>query len=83
MLHLGFDTRVYRIDPGPKVSWIDVDLPDVIELREKLYPERDGYRRIGASVTDHQPVAKLEDDRPIFRHFFTSHYGGSTSLPRL
>ena len=47
VLHLGcgLDTRVYRIDPGPKVRWFDVDFPVVIALRERLYPERDGYRR--------------------------------------
>ena len=54
VLHLGcgLDTRVYRIDPGPKVRWFDIDFPDVIALREQLYPEREGYRRIGSSVTD-------------------------------
>ena len=38
VLHLGcgLDTRVFRIDPGPEVRWIDVDLPEVIELRERL-----------------------------------------------
>ena len=54
VLHVGcgLDTRVYRIEPGPKVHWFDVDFPDVIAPREQLYPERDGYRRIGSSVTD-------------------------------
>jgi O-methyltransferase involved in polyketide biosynthesis len=46
VLHLGcgLDTRVYRIDPGPHVRWFDVDRPEVIALREQLYPEREGYR---------------------------------------
>lgn len=48
----GLDTRVWRIDPGPGVTWYDVDYPDVIELREKLYPARDGYQMIGTSVTE-------------------------------
>src|SRR5512147_2326395 len=45
VLHLGcgLDTRVYRIDPGPQVRWFDVDLPDVIALRQQLYPAREGY----------------------------------------
>lgn len=32
VLHLGcgLDTRVYRINPGPKVRWFDVDFPSVI-----------------------------------------------------
>ncbi len=54
VLHLGcgLDTRVYRIDPGPQVRWYDVDMPDVIELRKQLYPDRVGYQLIGSSVTD-------------------------------
>jgi O-methyltransferase involved in polyketide biosynthesis len=44
VLHLGcgLDTRVYRIDPGPQVCWYDVDMPDVIELGQQLYPDRVG-----------------------------------------
>lgn len=54
VLHLGcgLDTRVDRIDPGPNVRWYDVDFPDVMALREQLYPERAGYQRISSSVTD-------------------------------
>lgn len=68
VLHLGcgLDTRVYRIDPGPKVRWFDVDLPDVIALREQLYPEREGYRRIGASVTDLSWLDAIPGDTPVF-----------------
>jgi O-methyltransferase involved in polyketide biosynthesis len=68
VLHLGcgLDTRVYRIDPGPTVRWFDVDLPDVIALREQLYPERVGYRRIGSSVTDLRWLDAVPADRPVF-----------------
>src|SRR5919206_1075845 len=67
VLHLGcgLDTRVYRIDPGPKVCWFDVDFPDVIALREQLYPERDGYHRIGASVTDLAWLNAIPGDTPV------------------
>jgi O-methyltransferase involved in polyketide biosynthesis len=67
VLHLGcgLDTRVYRIDPAPKVRWYDVDLPDVIALREQLYPERDGYRRIGSSVTDLAWLNAIPGDTPV------------------
>ncbi|WNG13365.1 class I SAM-dependent methyltransferase [Cystobacter fuscus] len=67
VLHLGcgLDTRVYRIDPGPKVRWFDVDLPDVIALREQLYPEREGYRRIGASVTEPSWLDAIPGDTPV------------------
>jgi O-methyltransferase involved in polyketide biosynthesis len=68
VLHLGcgLDTRVYRIDPGPKVRWFDIDLPDVIALREQLYPEREGYRRIGSSVTDLAWLDAIPGDTPVF-----------------
>jgi O-methyltransferase involved in polyketide biosynthesis len=67
VLHLGcgLDTRVYRIDPGPKVRWVDVDFPDVIALREQLYAERDGYRRIGSSVTDLAWLDAVPGDAPV------------------
>ena len=68
VLHLGcgLDTRVYRIDPGPQVRWFDIDLPEVIALREQLYPERDGYRRISASVTDLAWLNAIPGDQPVF-----------------
>jgi O-methyltransferase involved in polyketide biosynthesis len=67
VLHLGcgLDTRVYRIDPGPQVRWFDVDFPDVIALREHLYPARDGYRRIGSSVTDLAWLNAIPGDTPV------------------
>jgi O-methyltransferase involved in polyketide biosynthesis len=67
VLHLGcgLDTRVDRIDPGPKVRWFDVDCPAVIALREQLYPERDGYRRIGSSVTDLAWLDAISGDTPV------------------
>lgn len=55
VLHLGcgMDSRVFRIDPPATVRWFDVDYPDVIALREQVYPgDREGYTMIGSSVTD-------------------------------
>ena len=54
VLHLGcgLDTRVYRVDPPPTVEWYDIDLPDVIRLRQRLFPQRAGLHTIAASVTD-------------------------------
>lgn len=53
VVHLGagLDTRVWRVDPGPGVNWYDIDYPDVIDVRGKLFPERENYRMIGSSVT--------------------------------
>ena len=51
VIHLGcgFDSRNQRQDNG-LVYWYDLDMPDVIELRKKLYTETDRYMMIGASV---------------------------------
>jgi O-methyltransferase involved in polyketide biosynthesis len=68
VLHLGcgLDSRVFRIDPPPTVSWFDVDYPDVIDLRRRLYPDRPGYTLIGTSVLDPQWSEGLPTDRPTF-----------------
>jgi O-methyltransferase involved in polyketide biosynthesis len=68
VLHLGcgLDTRVYRIDPAAQVRWYDVDYPDVIALREQLYPKRNGYHQIGSSVTDLAWLAAIPGDTPVF-----------------
>jgi O-methyltransferase involved in polyketide biosynthesis len=54
VLHLGcgLDSRGFRVDPPPSVRWFEVDYPDVIELRRRLYPTRAAHRLIGSSVTD-------------------------------
>jgi O-methyltransferase involved in polyketide biosynthesis len=65
-LGCGLDSRVYRIDPPPGVRWFDVDYPDVIELRQKLYPERAGYRMLGSSVTDPGWLDEVPGDRPAW-----------------
>lgn len=66
VLHLGcgLDTRVFRVDPPASVNWFDVDYPDVIEVRRKLYPERPGYRLIGTSLEHLHWL----DEVPVERH---------------
>ena len=53
VLHLGcgLDGRFWRVDNG-KVEWYDLDMPPVIELRQKFYPTLERYHLIAASVTD-------------------------------
>jgi O-methyltransferase involved in polyketide biosynthesis len=67
VLHLGcgLDTRVFRIDPPTTVRWYDVDLPEMIELREQLYPRRPGYELISSSVTDPAWLERIPADRPV------------------
>jgi O-methyltransferase involved in polyketide biosynthesis len=63
-LGCGLDARVYRIDPPAAVRWLDVDFPDVIALRRRLYPAREGLTMLPASVTDPGWVATVPADRP-------------------
>jgi O-methyltransferase involved in polyketide biosynthesis len=50
-LACGFDTRFWRIDNG-KCSYIELDLPEVINLKKELLKEHAGYELIGASVLE-------------------------------
>ena len=48
----GLDTRFERVDNG-KVEWYDLDLPDVIELRRKLFgDEGNRHHLLGCSVLE-------------------------------
>jgi O-methyltransferase involved in polyketide biosynthesis len=66
VLHVGcgLDARVYRLNPGPGVRWYDIDYPDVIALREQVYPDRSNYQLLSASVTDPSWLAEVAADRP-------------------
>ena len=68
VLHLGcgLDSRVFRVKPASGVTWFDLDLPDVIELRRRLYPEREGYRMITSSVTEPDWLRDVPLDRPVW-----------------
>jgi O-methyltransferase involved in polyketide biosynthesis len=67
VLHLGcgLDSRVFRIDPAGTVRWYDVDMPDVIDLRTKVYPARPDYQMIGTSVADLRWLDDIPGDRPV------------------
>jgi len=67
VLHLGcgLDSRVERIDPPKSVRWYDVDFPDVIEVRRRLYPPRDGYCMIGADVEDKRFLDQIPTTGPV------------------
>jgi O-methyltransferase involved in polyketide biosynthesis len=72
VLHLacGLDTRVQRLDPPSMVRWLDVDYPEVIDLRRRLLPRPSGsYETVGASVTDDAWLREVPDDRPTVAVF--------------
>jgi methyltransferase (TIGR00027 family) len=66
VLHLGcgMDTRAFRLHPPATAQWFDIDQPNVIALRRKLYDDRAGYRMIGSSVTDEAWLHEIPTDRP-------------------
>ncbi len=66
VLHLGcgMDSRVFRVDPPAGVRWFDVDYPEVIELRRRLYPDRAGYRMIDSSLANLDWLNEVPGDRP-------------------
>jgi O-methyltransferase involved in polyketide biosynthesis len=66
VLHLGcgLDARFFRLDPGPGVEWYDIDYPEVADLRRQLYPQRDRYHVVAASVTDPSWFVDIPRDRP-------------------
>jgi O-methyltransferase involved in polyketide biosynthesis len=53
VIHLGcgLDSRCLRVK-ARAARWYDLDLPDVIALRRKFYPEAGGYQMLACSVTD-------------------------------
>lgn len=67
VVHLGcgLDARVFRLDPGPDVQWYDVDFPDVISLREKVYPARQNYHLTPSSATDPSWLDSIPSDKPV------------------
>lgn len=67
VLHLGcgLDSRGLRLDLPPSVEWYDIDLPEVIELRRKIYDEPEGHHTIAASVTDPTLFDQIPRDRRV------------------
>jgi len=47
----GFDTTFSRVDNG-NIQWIDLDMPNVIDLRKEYFAESDRNRFIAKSVFD-------------------------------
>jgi methyltransferase (TIGR00027 family) len=66
VLHLGcgLDSRAWRVAPPPGVQWFDVDVPELIALRRRLYDDTEGYRMIGARVTDPGWLEDIRAEHP-------------------
>lgn len=68
VLHLacGLDSRCLRMKFGPGVRWIDLDLPDVVALRQQLVPAPEGnYTLIaGSASVPEEWLNSIPADRP-------------------
>ena len=64
-LGCGLDSRMLRLDPLGTLRWFDLDVPQVIDLRRRIYPERGRYQMIGASVTEDGWLEDIPADRPV------------------
>jgi O-methyltransferase involved in polyketide biosynthesis len=60
----GFDTTFERVDNGT-VEWIDLDLPDVVQLRRQFIPEAPRRRLIAASIFDRGWEAEIPRTAPV------------------
>src|SRR5215471_16623782 len=58
-LGTGLNTRFERTDNG-SVHWIDLDLPDTIELRRRFFADTTRRRMIPASLTDEDWLSQVE-----------------------
>jgi O-methyltransferase involved in polyketide biosynthesis len=66
-LACGLATTYERLEPNTAVSWVDVDLPEVIEIRRRFFPETAHRKAVAADLTDASAVEQLlvaADGRP-------------------
>lgn len=60
----GLDSRTFRLRPGKDVTWWDVDYPEVISLREKIYPKQPGCRLLGANILENDWLKTISPNVP-------------------
>lgn len=63
-LGAGLDTGMLRVKPPASVDWYNVDLPNVIALRDELVPADDHAYSVAASLADDAWSDQIPSDRP-------------------
>ncbi len=63
-LGAGLDTGMLRVKPPASVDWYNVDLPNVIALRDELMPADDHAYSLAASLADDAWSDQIPSDRP-------------------
>ncbi len=56
----GFDTRYFRMNLNPS-QYLELDLPEVVELKKELIGDAMDYRMIGKSVLDYTWIDDITD----------------------
>ena len=64
-LGAGLDSRVFRVNPPSAGHWYDIDYPDVIELRNGLFPAHQRHETIGADLTHDSWLDPLPGYMPV------------------
>ncbi|OBF53116.1 methyltransferase [Mycobacterium sp. 852002-53434_SCH5985345] len=65
----GFQTSFWRLDralPGAQFSWLSVDLPQVIDLRQRLLPQSTRITHLAQSALDYSWMDKVDTGNGVF-----------------
>jgi len=62
----GLCTRFNRVDNG-RITWYELDLPEVIELRRRFFTENDRHQFIERSITDFSWMEQIQikENQPV------------------
>jgi O-methyltransferase involved in polyketide biosynthesis len=60
----GLDTRFERIDNG-SIHYYDLDLPDIMNIKRQIFPEKERYHQISKSVFEFDWIDKIESEHVI------------------
>ncbi|UMT75759.1 class I SAM-dependent methyltransferase [Staphylococcus roterodami] len=59
----GLDTRYKRLHLDMrKISWIDIDVPEAIEIRKHFFDETDDYKMIAKSMLDFEWISMVQKE---------------------
>jgi len=61
----GLETQFWRVDNG-RLRWVSIDLPEAVEVRERLLPAAPRLRVVAASALDTAWLDELDRDRGVF-----------------
>lgn len=61
----GLNTRFERVDNG-SMHWVDLDLPDAIDLRRRFFTESERRRIVAASILDPDWVPAVQQKPPPY-----------------